>query len=116
MKKFNVLLAVCLAVGVAVFLAANSSIAVDNLLVQDTTIFGKGNGPGDGTGNGGSGPKDGSGNGRKQGTCTRLISDTPIDGIIISGKGNGSNKGQGTGPQDGSGPRGGTPSCPVRSI
>ena len=110
MKKFNVLLTVCLAVGFTVFVVANSSIAADNLLKKDTTISGKGNGPGNGTGNGGSGPKDGTGNGSKQGSCTNLISDAPNDGILISGKGNGSGKGKGAGPRDGSGPRGGTPS------
>ena len=108
MKKFNVMLTVCLAVGFSVFVVANSSIAADNLFKKDMTISGKGHGPGNGTGNGGSGPKDGTGNGRKQGTCTNLISDTPNDGILISGEGNGS--GKGSGPHDGSDHRGGTPS------
>jgi hypothetical protein len=110
MKKINVLLTVCLVVGFAVFMAANASIASDSIMGKDMKIFGQGHGPGNGTGNGGSGPKDGTGNGSKQGTCTRLISDTSNEGILISR--NGSGKGQGTGPHDGSGPRGGTPSCP----
>ena len=112
MKKINMLLAVCLAVGFAVFMAANASIASDSIMGKDMKIFGQGHGPGNGTGNGGSGPKDGTGNGSKQGTCTRLIPDTSNDGILISRNGNGSGKGQGTGPHDGSGSRGGTPSCP----
>lgn len=109
MNKFNVLLTVCLAVGVAVFMAADSSIAADNLLGKDMKIFGKGYGPGDGTGNGGSGPKDGTGNGSKQGTRTKLISDMPNDGILISGKGNGKGYGPGDGTGNGgSGPKDGT--------
>ncbi len=35
MKKFNVLVAVCLAVGITVFVAAHSSIAADNLLEKE---------------------------------------------------------------------------------
>ena len=112
MKKINVLLTVCLVVGFAVFMAANTSIASDSIMGKDMKIFGQGHGPGNGTGNGGSGPKDGTGNGSKQGTCTRLIPDTSNDGILSSRNGNGSGKGQGTGPHDGSGSRGGTPSCP----
>jgi len=112
MRKCNVLMAACLAVGFVVFITVGSSMAANTILSQDTTIFGKGHGPGDGTGNGGSGPKDGTGNGSKQGTCTRFIPDTPHEGILLSGRGNGSGKGQGAGPHDGSGPRGGTPSCP----
>jgi len=108
MKKINMLLAVCLAVGFAVFMAANASIASDSIMGKDMKIFGQGHGPGGGAGTGGSGPKDGTGRG--PGTCTRLIPDTSNDGILISR--NGSGKGQGTGPHDGSGPRGGTPSCP----
>jgi hypothetical protein len=112
MKKFNVLFTVCLAVGFAMFMAADSSIAAGNILEKDMKIFGKGHGPGDGTGNGGSGPKDGTGNGSKKGTCTNLISNTPNDGILISGKGNGDGEGNGAGPHNGSGPRSGTPACP----
>jgi hypothetical protein len=82
MNKFNVLLTVCLALGVAVFMAADSSIAADNLLGKDMKIFGKGYGPGDGTGNGGSGPKDGTGNGSKSGTCTKLIMDSPNESMV----------------------------------
>ena len=63
MKKINVMAAVCLVVGFAVFMATDSSIAAGSFLGKDTTIFGHGNGPGDGTGNGGTGPGDGSGNG-----------------------------------------------------
>jgi hypothetical protein len=110
MKKFNVVATVCLAVGFAVFMAADSSIAAGNILGKDTQISGKGHGPGDGTGNGGSGPKDGTGNGSKQGSCTNLISDLPVDGLLIAGKGNGKGYGPGdgtgnggSGPKDGSG-------------
>ena len=63
MKKINVTAAVCLAVGFAVFMATDSSIAAGSFLGKDTIIFGSGNGPGDGTGNGGDGPGDGTGNG-----------------------------------------------------
>jgi len=89
MKKTKVLLAICLAVGLAVSMTANSSIAADNSMAKDTMILAKGNGPGNGMGNGGNGPKDGTGYGNKQG-----------------------NK---TGPRNGTGPRGGTSACPVRS-
>jgi hypothetical protein len=82
MNKFKVAVTVCLAVGFAVLMAADSSIAAGNILGKDTKIFGKGHGPGDGTGNGGSGPKDGSGYGSKSGTCTKLILDTPNESIL----------------------------------
>jgi hypothetical protein len=110
MKKFNVTATVCLAVGFAVFMAADSSIAAGNILGKDTNIYGKGHGPGNGTGNGGSGPKDGTGYGSKSGSCTKLIMDSPNDVILISGKGNGKGYGPGdgtgnggSGPKDGSG-------------
>jgi hypothetical protein len=83
MKKFNVVFTICLAVGIVMFMAADSSFAAGITSENDTKIFGKGHGPGEGTGNGGSGPKDGTGNGSKQGTCTNLIPDTPYDGILI---------------------------------
>lgn len=35
MKKFNVLVTVCPAVGITVFVAAHSSIAADNLLEKE---------------------------------------------------------------------------------
>ena len=87
MKKINVTAAVCLVVGFAVFMATDSSIAANSFLGNDTIIFGSGNGPGDGTGNGGVGPGDGTGNG--PGDCTNLISDLPTDGLLIARNGNG---------------------------
>lgn len=115
MKQIKVLLAVCLAVGIAVFMTANSSMAADNSMGKDTVILAKGNGPGNGTGNGGVGPKDGTGNGPKTGGCTKLISDTPDSGKLIAGRGRGpgNGTGTGTGPRNGTGPRGGTSACPV---
>ena len=44
MKKVKVLLAVCLAAGLAVSMTANSSIAADNGMAKDTMILAKGNG------------------------------------------------------------------------
>jgi hypothetical protein len=82
MKKFNLIATVCLAVGFAVFTAADSSIAAESILGKDTKIFGKGHGPGNGTGNGGNGPKDGTGYGSKSGTCTKLITDTPNESVL----------------------------------
>jgi hypothetical protein len=84
MKKINVMAAVCLVVGFAVFMAADSSIAAGSFLGKDTKTFGHGNGPGDGTGNGGDGPGDGTGNGSTSGTCSNLISDLSTDGSLIS--------------------------------
>ena len=81
MKRLNVVVTVCLAIGFAVFMAADSSIAAGTISVNNMEIFGNGHGPGDGTGNGGTGPGDGTGNG--PGSCENLISDTSNDGILI---------------------------------
>ncbi len=119
MKHVKVVMAVCLVVGVAVFMTADFSRAADSGMNNDTVILAKGNGPGNGTGNGGVGPKDGTGNGRKNGSCTRLTSDMSDSGKLITGRGNGNGNGggrgngRGTGPRNGTGPRGGTPACPV---
>jgi hypothetical protein len=101
MKKFNTVLAVCLAAGWVMSVTADSAVASGIISGKDTVIYGKGNGPGNGTGNGGSGPKDGTGNGKKSGTCTNLIPDTSHDGILISGKGNGPGNGTGNGSKSG---------------
>jgi hypothetical protein len=117
MKSIKMVMAVCLAVGIAVLMTANFSVAADSGMGKDTVILAKGNGPGNGTGNGGVGPKDGTGNGRKNGTCTNLTSDVTDSGKLIAGRGNGAGRGAGngtgTGPRNGTGPRGGTPACPV---
>jgi hypothetical protein len=111
MKKINVMVAVCLVVGFAVFMTADSSIAAGSFLGKDTTIFGNGNGPGDGTGNGGVGPDDGTGYG--PGDCLNVISDLPTDGLLLSGNGNGSGNGPGDGTGNGgNGPGDGTGNGP----
>jgi hypothetical protein len=70
MKKLNAVLTACLAAGLVIFAAADSTFASGIISGKDTAIYGKGHGPGNGTGNGGSGPKDGTGNGSKSGTCS----------------------------------------------
>jgi hypothetical protein len=69
----------------------------DNLI-----LAGRGHGPGDGTGNGGSGPQDGSGNGSKQGTCPNLKTDVQKDAFNLARRGNCGN-GSGTGQGGGTG-------------
>ena len=119
MKRIKIVVVACLVMGVAVFMTAGSSMAADSSMSNDTVILTKGNGPGNGTGNGGVGPKYGTGNGRKNGTCTNLTSEISDSGRLIAGRGNGNGNGggrgngSGTGPRNGTGPRGGTPACPV---
>ncbi len=115
-RSLIIMLAVCLALGMAVFMAANSAVAADNGMDKDTVILAKRNGPGNGTGTG-TRPQDGTGNGPKSGGCTRLTSDAPDNGNLIAGRGRGTGTGTGTGsrPQNGTGPRGGTSSCPIPS-
>lgn len=114
MRSVKALIAVCVAAGITL-VSVNYSVAADSSTMDRETMFlAKGNGPGDGTGNGGSGPKDGTGNGKKRGTCTKLSSDAQ-DNInsIIAGRGNcGGGNGGGQGSGNGGGQGSGTGTCP----
>lgn len=108
MQKVSTLIAVCVvAAGIALMSANYSLAAGSNTINTDTVILAKGNGPGDGTGNGGSGPKDGTGNGKNNGTCTQLSPHAQDNvNFIIAGRGNGGNGNNGNG--NGNGNKGGT--------
>lgn len=66
-------------------------------------LAGRGHGPGNGTGNGGSGPQDGTGNGPKWGDCLFPDADMADTPVILAKGGRGGGNGGGNGPGDGSG-------------